>query len=246
MPPKLSIVIPAYNEEKRIAPTLDLIFSYIDSRGFDAEVLVVNDGSSDKTAEIVNAYDRPNIRLVNNPGNRGKGYTVRHGFMEAVGDYILFTDADGSTPIEMMDRFWPEFEKGCDIAIGSRALKTSEIAVRQPWYRENMGRVFNKIVQLIAIWGIKDTQCGFKCFTREAARAVFPYQRIDGWAFDVEILHIARRYGCKISEVPVKWINSEETKINPFGDAAKMFLEVFKVRVNAIKGVYKTPREDSR
>ncbi|WP_227762450.1 dolichyl-phosphate beta-glucosyltransferase [Zhaonella formicivorans] len=233
----LSVIIPAYNEEKRLPGTLERIHQYLQKKGFAYEIIVVDDGSRDKTVWVAEEFKKKdsNLRIVKNPRNMGKGFTVRNGMLNGRGRYLLFTDSDLSTPIEEFDRFLPRFEQGYDIVIGSRALRDSVIKVSQPWYRVFMGKTFNLIVRTMFWTRIKDTQCGFKCFTREAARAVFPRQTVWGFGFDVEVLFIARKLGYKICEFPVEWSDSPDTKVNAIKDSAKMFWELLKIRLNLLR-----------
>ena len=229
----LSIIIPAYNEQNRISKTLYKLNSYFEGKEY--EIIIVNDGSNDKTVEIVQNIGLDNVVLVNNPGNKGKGYSVRNGMYHAKGDLLLFSDADLSTPIEELEKFMPLIDQGFDVVIGSRALKESNIEKHQPYYREAMGKVFNVIVQSLVIKGIKDTQCGFKLFTREAVKKIFPKQKLDGFSFDVEILFLAKKFGYKIKEIPVTWINDEETKVSSIKDSSRMFIDILKIRLNHLK-----------
>jgi len=224
----ISIIIPAYNEERRIVDTLNKIKAFLD--GKDYEIVVVNDGSKDRTVEVVEELHDDHIRIINNPGNKGKGYAVRNGMLHAKGDLLLFSDADLSTPIEELEKLLPFVKEGYGIVIGSRAMKESDIKVHQPFYRELMGKFFNKIVGLVAVKGIKDTQCGFKLFTREAADKIFKLQKLDGFSFDVELLYLAKKLGFKIKEVPIVWINDEDTRVSTIKDSAKMFFDLFKIR----------------
>ena len=238
----ITIVVPAYNEERRLPATLSALVSYLErSPGGAAEILVVDDGSSDATAAVVEDFARghASVRLLKNPGNRGKGYSVRHGMLEAKGDWILFTDADLSTPIEELDNLRAVAARtGADIAIGSRALDRSLISVHQSVFRENAGRVFNFIVRLLTGLPFHDTQCGFKLFTSAAARQVFPRQRLERFGFDVEVLFIAQRLGFHAIEVPVRWSHAEGTKVRMFGDSLNMLLDLFRVRWNHWRGRY--------
>lgn len=237
---KLSVIIPAYNEQERIGPTLDGLANYFEGKDYSFEIVVVNDGSADNTVEVAKSKQQilPSLRIIENDRNRGKGYTVKHGVSEARGDYVLFFDADSSTPIEEVDKFWPLFEQGYGVCIGSRALPESDIVIHQPWYREAMGRTFNLLVRLIAVRGVKDTQCGFKAFSAEAAKTVFKRQTLDGFGFDVELLFIARKFGFKIAEVPIKWINSPDSKVSTAG-GAKAFSDLLVIRYKNFKGAYK-------
>ena len=235
-----SIVIPAYNEAMRLEATLDRVLAYVVEQGWNAEVLVVNDGSKDTTRDIVlrRAARNPVLRLVDNPGNRGKGYSVRHGVMESRGDVILFTDADLASPIEEGEKLLAALAAGADIAIGSRWLDKSLQTRPQPLYRRVLGRVFNMALRLVLGMNYKDTQCGFKAFTQKAAQAVFPLQIIERWGFDPEILFLARRQGLRVKEVAVKWAHQENTKISPIRDGVRMFTELLTIRWYAVTGRY--------
>lgn len=228
----LSVIIPAYNEEKRLPKTLEKIHEYLREKEFDYEIIVVDDGSRDATVQVAEKYRsvEPKLRLVKNPKNMGKGYAVRNGMLNGRGKYLLFTDSDLSTPITEFDSFLPELEKGYDVVIGSRALAESDIKIRQPLYRVLMGKVFNLIVRTMFWTSIRDTQCGFKCFSSRAAQAVFPKQEVWGFGFDVEVLFIARKLGFKILEFPVEWSDSPDTRVSPIRDSLRMFLELLKIR----------------
>jgi glycosyltransferase involved in cell wall biosynthesis len=240
---KYSIVIPAYNEAARIAPTLEKVLAHAAREGWQAEIIVVNDGSRDNTAAIVSDWARGNsaIRLVENPGNRGKGYSVRNGMLHAQGDVLLFSDADLSSPIYEAGKLFAALEAGADMAIGSRWVNSALQTERQPMHRQLFGRIFNLLLRIILNLKQKDTQCGFKAFNRRAADAIFPRQRIERWGFDPELLFLARQLGFKIAEVPVEWAHDDRSKIHPIKDGAKMFLEMLKVRWNSITGKYKVP-----
>lgn len=235
-----SIVIPAYNESVRIRPTLDELLRYLREQSWDAEILVVNDGSSDNTAEIVRQYGKlhPQVLLVENPGNRGKGYSVRNGMLHARGDVCLFTDADLSSPITEAPKLFEAIAQGADMAIGSRWLRTELQTERQPLYRQAFGRIFNLALRIILGLRFADTQCGFKAFRRDAAQRIFPLQRIERWGFDPEILYLARRAGLRVEEVPVLWAHSEGTRLHPFRDGLRMFVEVLRIRWYAMTGEY--------
>jgi dolichyl-phosphate beta-glucosyltransferase len=225
--PSLSIVIPAYNEEERLGPTLDRVLAWLRARGAGGEVVVADDGSRDRTRAIAEAAG---VRVVSLPKNRGKGAAVRAGMLAATGDRVLMCDADLATPIEEYDKLAAELDAGADLAIASRAIDSSLIETRQHPLRELMGRTFNGIVRLLVLGGIKDTQCGFKLFTRAAAQDLFGRATVDGFAFDVEILWLARgRY--HIAEVPVVWRHVEESKVSPGTDAMRMFADVVRLRL---------------
>jgi dolichyl-phosphate beta-glucosyltransferase len=235
-----SIIIPAYNESVRIRPTLDALLRHICEQNWDAEIIVVNDGSTDDTAQIVREYGRahPQVLLVENPGNRGKGYSVRNGMLRAHGDVSLFTDADLSSPITEAQKLFDVIAGGADIAIGSRWLRIELQTERQPLYRQLFGRIFNLVLRLILGLHFADTQCGFKAFRRAAAQRIFPSQKIERWGFDPEILFLARRAGLRTEEVPVLWAHSEGTRLHPFRDGMRMFIEVLRIRWNSITGEY--------
>ena len=239
-----SIIIPAYNESERLPASLDKILAYISEQGWNAEVIVVNDGSRDSTAEVARQYARshPIVRLAENPGNRGKGYAVRNGMSQAKADILLFSDADLSSPIYEASKLLRGLAQGADIAIGSRWLDADLQTQRQPFYRQLSGRVFNLLLRVVLGLKQKDTQCGFKAFTRRSAQAIFPLQRIERWGFDPEILYIANKFGFKTAEVPVEWANDERSKISPLKDGTRMFLELCKIRWNAIRGLYAVPK----
>ncbi len=236
----LSIVIPAYNEAHRLPRTLREIFDYIDIKKYLAEVLVVDDGSQDATSKVVEEFskDRHNgLKLLALDKNYGKGFAVRRGVLLSAGKYILVTDADLSTPIEEWEKLLRVLEQGFDVVIGTRGLDKSLLKVHQPWYRENMGKVFNLLVQLFVIYGINDTQCGFKSFSRRAV-SIFGKNRIDDFSYDVEILYIAKKCGYKIKDVPVIWIDSPHSKVNLFKDPFKMLFSLLLIRINDARGYY--------
>ncbi len=237
--PELSIIIPAYNEESRLPATLEQIASYIESSGRKTEVLVVDDGSKDGTAAVAEYFQIkiPSLRVVSNGVNRGKGYSVRHGIQEAHGRIVLFTDADLSAPIEEADKLLAALGKN-DIAIGSRAMDRSLISVRESPFREYAGIIFNKIVQLILRLPFVDTQCGFKAFERERCGIIFQQQTIERFGFDPELLYLARHHGLHAVEIPVRWGHSPATKVSMLWDSIQMFLDVFTIRWNAIRGRY--------
>lgn len=237
--PSLSVVIPAYNEEARLPATLARVRAYLDARGAPYQVLVVNDGSSDRTAELARAQGGP-VELLHHAQNRGKGHAVRAGMLAAAGERRLMTDADLSTPIEELPKLEAELARGFDIAIGSRAVAGARIEVRQPFYREAMGRLFNRLVQGLLLPGLCDTQCGFKLFTAAAAGAAFGPARLDGFSFDVEALYLARRQGLRVAEVPVVWRNDAATRVGLSG-GARAFLDLVRIRAAAARGRYGDP-----
>jgi dolichyl-phosphate beta-glucosyltransferase len=238
--PRYSLIIPAYNEAARLSATLDRVLSYVSAQGWDAEVIVVNDGSRDQTAELVRARARhtPLLRLLENPGNRGKGYSVRNGMLNANGEILLFSDADLSSPIEESVKLFAAIEAGADVAIGSRWLRPELQAQRQSLLRQFYGRVFNLALRILLGLKYKDTQCGFKAFTSSSAQVLFSMQKIERWGFDPELLYLARRQGLKVTEVPVIWSHTEGTRISPLRDGLRMFTEAIRVRWNAMTGQY--------
>jgi glycosyltransferase involved in cell wall biosynthesis len=216
------------------------VLAYVRAQRWDAEVIVVNDGSRDNTAEIVRAFAAkdPMVRLVENPGNRGKGYSVRNGILSSRGDIVVFSDADLSSPIEEMPKLLEALAAGADIAIGSRWLRTELQTQRQSLHRQVFGRIFNLLMRAVLGLQFKDTQCGFKAFTRSAAQAIFPLERIERWGFDPEILFLARKFGLRTEEVPVQWGHSGGTRINPLVDGARMCQEMLRIRWYDITGKY--------
>ena len=235
-----SIVIPAYNEGARLGPTLEKVLAYIAQHGCDAEVIVVNDGSRDNTADIVRemAQTNPSLRLVENPGNHGKGYSVRNGMLHAQGRVVVFSDADLSSPIEEIPKLLQAISHGTDIAIGSRWLKSELQTQRQPLHRQIFGRIFNLLLRLTLGLQFKDTQCGFKAFRRRAVQTIFPLQRIERWGFDPEILFLARKFGFTVQEIPVEWGHSGGTRIHPLIDGSRMFMEMLRIRWYDLTGKY--------
>jgi dolichyl-phosphate beta-glucosyltransferase len=236
----LSIIIPSYNEETRLPETLQRIAEYLPTLRLRTEVLVVDDGSRDRTAAVAESFHGKltGLRVLSNGTNRGKGYSVRHGMLEAQGDMVLFTDADLSAPIEEAEKLLRPLNNGYDVALGSRAMDRSLISTRQSIFRETAGIIFNKIVRIVLRLPFVDTQCGFKAFRRERCRIIFEQQRIEGFGFDPELLYLARHYGLRAIEIPVRWGHSEATKVNMLGDSLKMFADIFTVRWNAMSGRY--------
>jgi len=238
--PTYSIVIPAYNESARLGASLEKVLSFVHSQRWNAEVIVVNDGSRDDSADIVRSFAAkdPILRLLENPGNRGKGYSVRNGMLNAKGEILLFSDADLSSPIEEAPKLLKSLDEGWDIAIGSRWLRAETQTQRQPLHRQLFGRIFNLLLRLTLGLQFKDTQCGFKAFKRPAAQAIFPLQKIERWGFDPEILFLARKLGFKVHEVPVAWGHSGGTRISPLVDGSRMFIEMLRVRWYSLTGKY--------
>ncbi len=238
-PPDLSIIIPSYNEELRLPATLQRIASYLQTCGREAEILVVDDGSKDRTAAVAESFrsEIPSLRVVSNGVNRGKGYSVRHGIQEARGRLVLFTDADLSAPIEEAGKLIDALGTN-DVAIGSRAVDRSLISVHESPFREFAGIIFNKVVRIILWLPFVDTQCGFKAFRRERCGILFDQQRIERFGFDPELLYLARHHGLRAVEIPVRWGHSPATKVNMLRDSIRMFLDVFTIRWNSLLGRY--------
>jgi dolichyl-phosphate beta-glucosyltransferase len=244
VPPELSIVIPSFNEELRLPVTLADISAYIRASKRETEVIVVDDGSTDRTADVANSFrgEIQRLLVIANKKNRGKGYSVRHGMLEARGRIVLFTDADLSAPIDEADKLIAALADH-DVAIGSRALNRSLISVHQSVFREYAGIIFNFIVRAILRLPFVDTQCGFKAFRRDRCRVIFQQQRIERFGFDPELLYLARHHGLSAAEIPVRWANSPATKVSMWRDSIQMFLDVFIIRWNALTGRY--PRSES-
>lgn len=230
----LSIVIPAYNESQRLPATLARIYDYFAAHPSPHEILVVDDGSSDQTAAVAGRMPGP-IEVIRLQPNRGKGYAVRRGMLAAKGRRVLFTDSDLSTPIEELEKLQAAMDAGADVALGSRAVNRNLTKLRQPWHREKMGNVFNMCVQAIAVKGIKDTQCGFKLFTRQAAQDVFSRCQMDRFVFDVEAVALAKLLGYRVAEVPVLWYDSPDSRVNVLRDPLAMFFDLWTIRANMKK-----------
>lgn len=238
--PTYSIIIPSFNEAGRIGNALTQILRCIHNRNWPSEILVVDDGSVDDTATIVKSFaaDHPEIRLIKNGENRGKGYSIRHGVLSASGDVVMFTDADLSSPMEEAEFLFEALRGGADIAIGSRWLEQSRQTAQQPLYRQFFGRCFNAVTRLIMGLPFADTQCGFKAFRRPVAQTIFQLQRIERWGFDPELLFIALKRGYTIREVPVTWGHDERSRMSYLRDGSKMLQEILHIRWNALVGVY--------
>jgi glycosyltransferase involved in cell wall biosynthesis len=235
----LSIVIHAYNEEKRLPGTLEQVFRFLDKQPFPSEVLVVENGSNDLTFEIAQKFvdGRQNMHILRNE-QRGKGLAIQYGVKAAVGKYVFLCDADLSMPIEEISKFIPpKLAEDVDIAIASREAPGS-VRINEPYYRHFTGRVFNTLIRLLVLPRLQDTQCGFKCVRADVARDIFRYQTLTGWAFDVELLYIARYHGYRIAEIPIHWYFNADSKISVFRDSLRMFLDLLRIRRNARRGLY--------
>lgn len=239
---RLTLIIPAYNEEKIIGETLESVFNFLSQKTYIWEIIVVDDGSKDKTSAIVKSFKKPGIRLISLTENKGKGAAIRAGVKESRGEFIIFSDVDLSVPIENIDEFLLELKKN-DVAIGSRRIKGSKILVHQPWLRENMGRVFTFLTRLILKSKISDFTCGFKGFRREAALDIFGKAKLDRWAYDAEILFLAQKRGAKIAEIPIFWKNREDTRV-VLGSAVLVSLTgLLQIRFNDLLGKYDKNKE---
>jgi dolichyl-phosphate beta-glucosyltransferase len=236
----LSVIIPAYNEEKRLPKTLKEINEYLRKQNYKSEIVVVSDGSTDRTCKVVEnlKFEIPNLKLICEKINRGKGYGVKIGMLNARGKYRLFTDADNSTPISEIEKFWPEFEKGADVVIASRDIKGAILDPPQPLFRRLVGEVFKYLRKIIVgLWEIEDTQCGFKCFKAEVVEKIFSKCKIDRFAFDPEILVLAKKAGYKIKEIPIYWRNDPHSKVK-FKSIFNMAKDLLKIRMNLILRKY--------
>ena len=241
----LTVVVPAYNESSRIDACLTRILEYCNASPRSSELIVVVDGGSDDTLSRAEAAEpgRVSMRVIHSRVNRGKGFSVRQGMLAARGRMVLFSDVDLSTPIEEVERLIAALEAGADVAIGSRSIAGADVRVRQPLWRQSMGRIFNWFVQRLALPGIIDSQCGFKCFRIEAARRIFERQRLNGFAFDVEMLFIARLLGYRIAEVPVVWIDNPKSSVHPIRDSADMLKDLIRIRWRHYQGRYLDSRD---
>jgi dolichyl-phosphate beta-glucosyltransferase len=230
----ISVVIPAFNEDARIPPTLRRIDEYLKEHAYKFEIIVVDDGSSDGTADVVlgESERMKSIRLLRNESNRGKGFSVRRGVLSANHELVLISDADLSTPIEEIEKFMPWIGQGYEVVIGSRALRESDIIRKQPWYRQSMGKVFNALVRVIVLGGFHDTQCGFKMFRSGPAKEIFGVLKTERFAFDVEVLLRAKKMGYRIREVPVRWMNSPQSRVDALRDSFRMFVDLLRIRAS--------------
>ena len=238
MNPFLSIVIPAYNEESRLPDTLEQLIRFLEKQAFASEIIVVENGSTDRTHEIAQefAQKHSNVHVIQND-RRGKGRAIQRGVAEAKGQYVFLCDADLSMPVEEISKFLPPQLLNVDIAIASREAPGS-VRYHEPYYRHLTGRVFNILIRLLVLPTLQDTQCGFKCIRADVARDIFRYQTLTGWAFDVELLYIARRHGYRIVEIPIDWYFNADSKISVFRDSLRMFLDLLQIRRNARRGLY--------
>lgn len=240
--PSYSIVVPAYNESARIGATLQQILDHVQQQHWNAEVVLVDDGSGDDTLEIAGRFaaGHPAVRILQNPGNQGKGYSVRNGMLQARGKILLFTDADLSSPISEAGKLFAALEAGSDVAIGSRWLDPSLQFQRQSLKRQVLSRLYNLFLRMVLLFPYRDTQCGFKAFTRAAAGKLFPLQRITRWGFDPEILYLAHRLGLKVAEVPVAWGHDEGSRLHVWRDGARMAWDTIRIRCYALSGKYRS------
>lgn len=236
--PFLSVIIPAHNEEHRLPGTLDQIFAFLEQQSYTYEVIVIENGSEDRTLEVARSYQElyGNLRVLQE-FERGKGLAVQRGMLDACGVYLFMCDADLSMPVAEINRFLPPVLEDFDIAIASREALGS-VRYNEPQYRHLGGRAVNTMIRLLALPGLNDTQCGFKCFRAPVAQDIFRLQTLKGWSFDIELLYIARRRGYRIVEVPISWYFNPDSKLRAVQDAIKMFLDIFRVHLNAIRGVY--------
>ena len=239
MNPFLSIIIPAHNEENRLPDTLEQVFNFLKEQSFTAEVIVVENGSSDKTLEIAQGFEpqHPNLYVIQS--ERGKGAAVKRGMLAAKGEYRFMCDADLSMPVAEIPKFIPPTISNSDIAIASREAKGA-VRYDEPSYRHLGGRVINFLIQLFILPGLNDTQCGFKCFSAKIADDIFNLQTLNGWSFDIELLYIARRHKYTVQEIPIHWVHHPETKVSAVRDAIRMIQDIFRIRANAVRGIYDT------
>lgn len=237
--PFLSIVIPAHNEERRLPATLAQALAFLEDQPYSSEVLIVENGSQDRTLEIANSFaaQHPMFRVLQET-RRGKGLAVRRGILEAHGEFRFMCDADFSMPISEVNRFLPPALEGADVAIGSREAPGA-VRYNEPTYRHLGGRLINTMIRLMILPGLQDTQCGFKCFRAAAAEDLFTCQTLPGWSFDIEILYIARQRGYRIAELPIPWYFNPESKLNAVQDAFQMTLDILSIRINALRGQYR-------
>jgi len=235
--PRLSLVIPAYNEAVRVIATLEKTKAYFAAQDYPAETIVVDDGSTDGTAEAVRARF-PEVKVIESPWNRGKGHAMRLGGARSTGEVVLVYDADGSTPIDEVEKLWPHFAQGAEVVIGSRAAPGAHVEPPQPKYRRLMGRAYNLLLRSLGLTRFRDTQCGFKAFSARARDIIFPLLTVDGFGSDCEMLVIAQVHGLRTDEVPVRWINSPDSRVRAVRHSLAMFGEVLRIRLRAWMGAY--------
>jgi dolichyl-phosphate beta-glucosyltransferase len=242
-PPRLSVVIPAYNETARIGRTIPALLTYLHGLDCAHEFLIVDDGSTDGTPHTARQLlsGEPGARVLEEPRNRGKGHAVKVGMLAAEGQFVLFCDADLSTPPEELDKFWPWLDSGYEVVIGSRKMAGANVSRRQPLWRESLGKGFTWLTNVIAAPGISDVTCGFKCFTHQAAQTLFSLSLIDDWSFDAEVLFIAQQLGYRVKEVPVSWHDEPGTKVRLWKDSIRSLLGLATIRANFLRGCYKAP-----
>jgi len=243
---RLSIVIPVYNEAQRIGPTIQRLVDYLARQSYKREIILVDDGSTDQGLTIARhalTESGETCRVVSYGANRGKGYALQQGITRSCGEYVLFSDADLSTPIEELDQMWPWFKQGYDVVQGSRKMPGAAVELHQPWMRENMGKVYTSLSNLIARVDVSDVTCGFKCYRGEVARHIYSLQRIYGWSFDTEIIHIARQHHYRLKEIPVRWRDERGTKVHLLGDSLRSFQGLLQIRLNSWRGFYRVPLE---
>jgi dolichyl-phosphate beta-glucosyltransferase len=241
----LSIVIPVYNEEKRIAPSLEKLVAYLEKQTYSREIILVDDGSRDNGIAVAQSLlqGRETCRVIDYGSNRGKGYALKQGMLASRGQYVLFTDADLSTPIEELDQMWQWFEQGYDIVQGSRKMPGASVERHQPWLRENMGKVFTALSNILVNVNVRDVTCGFKAYKGAVAHDLYGAQVIFDWSFDAEIIHIARRRGYRLKEVPVRWLDERGTKVNLVRDSVRSFAGLLQIRLNGWRGRYVSTTE---
>ncbi len=237
--PQLSVIVPAYNEAARVGACVERASTYLAAQPYRSELIVVSDGSTDATARIARTAGGDRVRVVEIPVNRGKGFAVRTGVLTAAGSCLLFSDVDLSTPIQEVERFLAAAAAGFDVVVGSRALPDSDVRVRQAWWRQSMGRTFNHLMRAVVGLEMRDTQCGFKCFRRDAAQAIFSRARIDRYAFDVELLWIAQRLELRVAELPVSWADDRQSKVHPIRDSLRMIFDLAAIRLHEARGQYR-------
>ncbi|MDD5731535.1 MAG: glycosyltransferase family 2 protein [Patescibacteria group bacterium] len=244
---RLSVIIPAYNEEERIKETLQSIDAYLTKQPYNYEIIIIANNCTDNTVKVISEYQKiiNHLKLfdikIAKPGG-AKGWAVKRGMEEAKGEYKLFMDADNATRVEEIENFWPFFNKGCNVVIGSRHIRGSHIIIPQPWYRQILGRSANLLIRMVLLPKIKDTQCGFKAFSSKAADKIFEKMTIGGWGFDMEVLALARFCGFKIAEVPVRWYEAGKSRLQPAKVAKDTLWELFKIKKNFLTGLYKTKK----